>query len=107
MRTTGVTLLAIKRCSLARVRMPAQDSRSAHGLLYLAAVSADWREQEHHQGTVDTDPSLVSYRHGVGYRRSPWKLASSVTRSIGECRMLLCQSWWSTSKLTAPQAVGG
>jgi hypothetical protein len=38
------------------------------------------------------DPSLVSYRHAVGYRRSPGKLASRVTRSIGECRMSL----WST-----------
>jgi hypothetical protein len=38
------------------------------------------------------DPSLVSYRHLVGYRRSPGNLASGVTRSIGECRMPL----WST-----------
>jgi hypothetical protein len=39
-----------------------------------------------------SDPSLVSYRHAVGYRRSPGNLASHVTRSIGECRMSL----WST-----------
>ena len=35
------------------------------------------------------DPSLVSYRHGVGYRRSPGNWASHVTASIGECRMSL------------------
>jgi hypothetical protein len=38
MQTTGAALLAVEWCSLARVRMAAQDSRSAHGLLYLAAV---------------------------------------------------------------------
>jgi hypothetical protein len=31
MQTTGAYLLAVNRCSPARVRMPAQDSRSAHG----------------------------------------------------------------------------
>jgi hypothetical protein len=36
-----------------------------------------------------TDPSLVSYRHVVGYRRSPRNLAFRVIRSIGECRMSL------------------
>ena len=40
MRTIGAVLLAVKRCSLARVRMVAQDGRSAHGLLYLAAIRA-------------------------------------------------------------------
>ena len=35
MQTTGTALLALKRCSLMRVRMRAQDRRSAHGLLYL------------------------------------------------------------------------
>jgi hypothetical protein len=34
----GTALLAVERCSLARVCMAAQDSRSAHGLLYFAAV---------------------------------------------------------------------
>ena len=38
------------------------------------------------------DPLLVSYRHAVGRRRSPWNLASLVTRSIGWSRMPL----WST-----------
>jgi hypothetical protein len=56
MQTTGTTLLAAERCSLARVRMPAQDSRSVRGLLYLAAVSDEWREQEHRQGIIDVDP---------------------------------------------------
>jgi len=36
-----------------------------------------------------SDPSLVSYRHLVGYSRSPGNLACLVTRSIGECRMSL------------------
>ncbi len=35
------------------------------------------------------DLSFVSYRRGVGYRRSPGNLASRITRSIGECRMSL------------------
>jgi len=38
MQTTGACLLAVNRRSSACVRMPAQDIRSAHGLLYLAAV---------------------------------------------------------------------
>src|ERR1044071_2869996 len=82
----------VRRCSLVRMWTPARDSRSAHGLLYLAAVRANQREQEHRQGTVDTDPSLVSYRRAVGYRRSPGDLASCVTRLIGWSRM----SSWST-----------
>jgi hypothetical protein len=38
MQTTGTCLVAVNLLSPARVRTPAQDSRSAHGLLYLAAV---------------------------------------------------------------------
>jgi hypothetical protein len=44
MQTTGAALLAVKRCSPMRVRMPAQDSRSVHRLLYLAAVRDADRE---------------------------------------------------------------
>jgi hypothetical protein len=88
-RTSGAVLLAVKQCSSERMQTPVQDGTSAHGLLYPTAVWVDWREQEHCQGTVDADPSLVSYRHGVGYRRSSGNSASLVTRSIGECRMLL------------------
>jgi hypothetical protein len=47
---------------------------------------------------VDADPSLVSYRHVVGYRRPPGNLASRVTRSIGECRMSL----WSALVVRPP-----
>ena len=54
MQTTGASLLAVERCSLAWLRSAAQDGHSVCGLLYLAAVSADWREQEHRQETVDT-----------------------------------------------------
>jgi len=55
-RTFGTVLLTVKRCSLARMRRSAQDSRSVCGLLYLAAVWDDWREEEDRQGMVDTDP---------------------------------------------------
>ena len=34
MQNTGAILLAAQRCSLVRMWTPAQDSRSAHGLLY-------------------------------------------------------------------------
>ena len=44
MQTSGTALLAVERCSLVRVWMAAQDSRSAHGLLYFAAV----RDDRHH-----------------------------------------------------------
>ena len=40
MQTTGVSLLAVKWCGLARVLVPVRDSRSAYGLLYLPAVRA-------------------------------------------------------------------
>ena len=53
MQTTGATLLAAKRCSLARALMPAQDSRSVHGLLYLAAVRHGWRQQKRCQVHLD------------------------------------------------------
>ena len=36
MQTTGAAMLAVKRCSIARVRMPAHDGRSAHRLQCLA-----------------------------------------------------------------------
>jgi hypothetical protein len=38
MQTVGTALLGVKRCSLMRVRMAAQDGRRARRLLYLAAV---------------------------------------------------------------------
>ena len=44
MQTTGAVLLTAKWCSLARVLMPAQDSRSVYGLLYLAAVPGSAHE---------------------------------------------------------------
>ena len=49
MQTIGTTLIAAKRCSLVRMLTPAQGSRSAHALLYLATVRDDWRQQEHRQ----------------------------------------------------------
>jgi hypothetical protein len=41
MQTSGTSLLAVERCSLMRVWIAAQDSRSAHGLLYFAAERDD------------------------------------------------------------------
>jgi len=67
MQTTGASLVAVNWPSPAHVRTLAQDSRGAHGLLYLAAVLADWREQEHRQETVDTDPPFISYRDPATY----------------------------------------
>jgi DNA-binding transcriptional ArsR family regulator len=54
MQTSGTALLAVERCSPARVRMPAQDSRSAHGLLYLAAVWAAVWQLDRCQPRLDT-----------------------------------------------------
>jgi hypothetical protein len=62
----GAALLAAQRRSLARVLMPAQDSRSACGLLYLAAVRDDRREQEHCQGCVDIDLASLTAPEAVG-----------------------------------------
>jgi hypothetical protein len=45
-RTTGARLLVFNPCSSPCVQMAAKDSRSAHGLLYLAAVRADRRKQD-------------------------------------------------------------
>jgi hypothetical protein len=44
MQTMGASLLTVSWCSPPHVRTPVQDSRSAHGLLYLAAV----RNDSHH-----------------------------------------------------------
>jgi hypothetical protein len=46
MQTTGVTLLAVRRCSLTCTLMLAQGSHSTYGLLYLTAVRSDWRGHE-------------------------------------------------------------
>jgi len=53
MQTTGTALLASEWRSIVRLWTPAQDSRSAHGLLYLAAVRDDWCQQEHRQVRLD------------------------------------------------------
>ena len=46
MRTMGENLIAVERCSLARMWVSAQGGRSAHALLYLAAVLTNCRKQE-------------------------------------------------------------
>jgi len=40
MQTVGTTLVAVKWWSVVRVRLPAQDSQSAHRLLYFAGLRA-------------------------------------------------------------------
>jgi hypothetical protein len=62
MQTTGAALLAAEPCRLPRVWLLAHDGRSARGLLYLAAVSADWHKQEDRQGTVDATTGLAHAR---------------------------------------------
>ena len=59
MQTSGTALLAVERCSLVRVWMAAQDSRSAHGLLYFAAV----RDDRHHliRRTVSRVPTACPF----------------------------------------------
>jgi len=66
MQTIGAPLLASKRYSLMGMRMPAQDSRSAHGLLYLAAVWDDGPEQEHRQGCIDMGSTSLTAPEAVG-----------------------------------------
>ena len=63
MQTTGATLVAVERCSLARTCMLAQGSRSAYRLLYLAAVRDDWRE---HQPCRVRGPNTLSSLRGWG-----------------------------------------
>src|SRR5215469_15974842 len=52
MQTMGTALLAVERRSLARVWMAAQGSRSAHGLLYFAAVRGDRHHLDRRGGHV-------------------------------------------------------
>jgi hypothetical protein len=68
MQTTGACLFAFNRCSSPRVQTPAQDSRSAHGLLYPAAVRDDQRQHEHCQGGVDISPASLTAPESVGRR---------------------------------------
>jgi hypothetical protein len=55
MQTIGTTQVAVEWCSLVRMWMPDQGSRSAHGLLYLAAVWDGERDRESCQRMLDTD----------------------------------------------------
>ena len=53
MQTTGATLLAVKKPTIVRMWVPAQDGRSALGLLYSTAVWDDSCQQERRQVSVD------------------------------------------------------
>jgi hypothetical protein len=66
MQTTGASLLAIGRSSPARVWTSTQDSRSAYGLLYPAAVSDDWRK---HQDRRHQLANTLSKSLGLGSPR--------------------------------------
>jgi hypothetical protein len=68
--------------------MGPRDDNSRKG----SAVAAEALSMASNGGYVacaESDPSLVSDRHGVGYGRSRGDFASRVSRSIGECRMPL------------------
>jgi hypothetical protein len=71
MQTTGVTLLTVKRSSLARVRSPVQDCHRACGLLYLTAVRDGRYEPEDSQGHLDVDVSRHLILSVAGARTSP------------------------------------
>ena len=92
MQTSGTSLLGIGPCSATRVSVTGQDSRSVHGLLYLAAVWDDRCEQEHRQGPVDIDFSLVRYGYLVAWCRLPGICRLDLSLSVGPIPMLL----WST-----------
>jgi len=65
MQTTGVGLLAVKRCSPTRVRrMPPRTALAPHRLLCLAAVQNSQREQEDRQGRVDVGRASLMGREG-------------------------------------------
>jgi hypothetical protein len=64
MQTKGATLLRVRRCSLARMWMLARGSRSACGLLYLAAVRGELVMEVSHYGrwiTVEPLPTTVAW----------------------------------------------
>jgi hypothetical protein len=78
MQTTGATLLVVKPCSVTRLWRTAQDSRSVHRLLYLAAVQDDSCQREHCQPRLDIglsagEPGLsgLSDQHVAAQSPSP------------------------------------
>ena len=60
MQSTGAVLLAVQQCGLPCMWLLTQDSRSAHGLLYLAAVWDDGRKQEHCQGRINISSASLA-----------------------------------------------
>jgi hypothetical protein len=88
--------------------MPAQNSRSVHGLLYLAAARTDSCQQEHYKGCVDINlPGVTSCLEGrftqgsnccfaggasflvVWLPSGPWFLPGSSTRLVRQCQICL------------------
>ena len=82
MQTTGTVLFAAKRRSLAHASMPAKDSHSTAGLLYLAAVR-----------TAGARKNIVKFRLNVG--PSAWEVMSYAPQTsqskVNDClRLSVC-----------------
>jgi hypothetical protein len=84
MQTSGMALLAVERCSPVRVWTAAQDSRSAHGLLYFAAVRDDRHHQIRRSGEVVQDCSSMV----VG-----WAVIPELSTCVECCSAAWLQSW--------------
>jgi len=65
MRTVGTALFGVQRCSLMYMWTTAQDGRSVHGLLYLAAVRDGSCQQERRQGRCGLSFSAVGPVHHI------------------------------------------
>ena len=66
MQTVGTTVNAVRQRSVTHVWVPAHDGCSAGGLLYLAAVWDDGREQEHRQDRIDIGSASLMAPEAVG-----------------------------------------
>jgi hypothetical protein len=102
MQTTGAALLAVKRCSLRRLWLPAQDGHSAYGLLYLAAVRNDRSQRGCLQVGLDLDSELChgsSIVHFKPVQRVTQPTGSFLTISTGSLRLA------SARTLSVPKSV--
>lgn len=75
MQTVGAAQLVVRRCSPACMWVAAQDSRSAHGLLYVAAVRHDRLP-----GPLLHDSQIGELRRAVAWTACPPNLASGSGR---------------------------
>jgi hypothetical protein len=86
-QTIGTTLIAVKRCSLVHIWMPAQGSRSAHGLLYLAAIR-DWRE--HQDRLTSAFPARFPSLRVCVRLRSGWPATWAESAAVLRERLCAC-----------------